>query len=240
MSAGEEKQTGLVPIETTALTKAGAKSLAARGRTDLRIREEAEEWFRMGIEFVNKQKYEDAFSCFERRIQLNPDHLPTQIMLGVLYYYGQGVAQDYALAAEWNRKAADQGDAGAQNSLGVLYKDGNGVTQDYEKAAMWYRKAADQGDAQAQSNLGILYSNGQGVTQDYMQAAAWFRKAAEQGNAVAQFNLGVLYKYGQGVAQDYAQAANWLRKAAANGDKCARDELQKHAELYGAPSGMVR
>ena len=240
MSAGAEKQTALVSVHSTALTNAGAKSLVVRGRDHLRDKEEAEEWLRKGLEFVNKQKYEDAFACFERGIKLNPDHLPTQIMLGVLYNYGEGVTQDYALAAEWNRKAADQGNAGAQNSLGVLYKDGNGVRRDYEKAAVWYRKAADQGDAHAQSNLGVLYNQGQGVPQDYMQAAMWFRKAAEQGNAVAQFNLGVLYKYGQGVAQDYAQAANWLRKAAANGDKSARDELQNHADLYGTPLRMGR
>jgi hypothetical protein len=50
MSAGEEKQTALVPIETTALTKTGAKALVARGQTDLRIREDAEEWLRKGLE----------------------------------------------------------------------------------------------------------------------------------------------------------------------------------------------
>jgi hypothetical protein len=53
MSAREEKLAALVPIETTALTKAGAKSLLARGQADLRIREEkerkAEEWLRKGL-----------------------------------------------------------------------------------------------------------------------------------------------------------------------------------------------
>ncbi len=39
MSAGEEKQTALVPIETTALTTAGAKALVARGQPDLRIKD---------------------------------------------------------------------------------------------------------------------------------------------------------------------------------------------------------
>ena len=55
MSAGEEKLAALVPIKTTALTKAGAKPLVARGQADLRIREEkereeAEEWLRRGLE----------------------------------------------------------------------------------------------------------------------------------------------------------------------------------------------
>ena len=38
--------------------------------------------------------------------------------LGDRYYYGRGVPQDYAQAANWYRKAAVQGEATAQWSLG--------------------------------------------------------------------------------------------------------------------------
>jgi hypothetical protein len=51
MTAGEENQSGLVPAQSTALARVGAKSLAARGHTELRKREEAEEWLRKGLEF---------------------------------------------------------------------------------------------------------------------------------------------------------------------------------------------
>jgi TPR repeat protein len=37
------------------------------------------------------------------------------------------VRQDYIEAANWFRKAADQGNADAQTSLGVLYVNGQGV-----------------------------------------------------------------------------------------------------------------
>ena len=53
--------------------------------------------------------------------------LPTKALphaqsnLGCLYAYGRGVAQDYAEAARWCRKAADQGYTNAQNSLGILF-----------------------------------------------------------------------------------------------------------------------
>ncbi|MDD4887874.1 MAG: tetratricopeptide repeat protein, partial [Thiomonas sp.] len=134
--------------------------------------------------------------------------------------------QDYAQAASWFRKAADQGDARAQCNLGLRYYNGQGVPQDYAQAASWYRKAADQGYARAQYNLGVLYDNGQGVPQDYAQAASWYRKAADQGDARAQCNLGVLYDNGQGVPQDYAQAASWFRKAADQGDADAQHNLQ--------------
>ena len=43
-----------------------------------------------------------------------------------MYDDGQGVAQNYAEAARWYRKAADQGNASAQLNLGVSYYDGQG------------------------------------------------------------------------------------------------------------------
>jgi len=116
-----DPKTALVPVQSTALTKAGAKSLVARGRADLRVREEAEEWLRKGLEFHRQQQYEDAFRCFARGIQLDPNHPVLQHMLGVIYNHGQGVQHDYVQAAVLFRKAAEQGHSGAQNNLGSLY-----------------------------------------------------------------------------------------------------------------------
>jgi len=56
--------------------------------------------------------------------------------LGGLYFDGGlGVPQDYAQAASWYRKAAEQGNDGAQYKLGVLYCYGLGLPQDYTQAA---------------------------------------------------------------------------------------------------------
>ena len=68
-----------------------------------------------------------------------------QTLLGRCYQNGQGVAQDYAQAVAWFRKAAEQGNAHAQCNLGSCYKNGQGVAQDYAQAVAWFRKAADQG-----------------------------------------------------------------------------------------------
>jgi TPR repeat protein len=66
--------------------------------------------------------------------------------LGLSYYNGQGVEQDYAEAAKYFRKAAEQGHVSAQNNLGVMYANGQGVTKDNYEAVKWFRKAAAQGD----------------------------------------------------------------------------------------------
>ena len=62
-------------------------------------------------------------------------------LLGFLYYYGLGVAQDHKQAAAWLLKAAEQGMAEAQNNLGVLYEKGQGVPQDWVQAYKWYNLA---------------------------------------------------------------------------------------------------
>src|ERR1035441_2414733 len=105
MSAGEE-QAALVWVQSAALTKAGANSLAARGHADLWTKEQAERWLGKGFEFSDQRKYEDAFHCFERGIQLDPNHVGLQIMLGMAHHYGQGVPQDHTQAAFWYLKAA--------------------------------------------------------------------------------------------------------------------------------------
>src|SRR5208282_3987556 len=132
-----DSKTALIPVQSTALTKVGAKSLVARGRTDLRIKEEAEEWLNRGVELRDQGSFEEAFACFERGIQLDPNHPELQHMLGVMYFNGQGIPQDYVQAAVWYHKAAEQGNAIAQYTLGFLYAFGEGVPQDDEKAALW-------------------------------------------------------------------------------------------------------
>jgi hypothetical protein len=75
-----------------------------------------------------------------------------QYRLGYDYYLGHGIAQDFAQAAVWWRKSADQGFAFAQNNLGVLYNSGKGVPQSYSEAYFWQNLAAarSNGDLQVQ------------------------------------------------------------------------------------------
>ena len=64
------------------------------------------------------------------------------------------------------RKAAEQGQARAQDNLGDCYYYGNGIEQDYQTAVEWYRKAAEQRYARAQYDLGYCYEQGQGIEID--------------------------------------------------------------------------
>jgi TPR repeat protein len=64
-----------------------------------------------------------------------------------------GTKQGYAKAAEWLRKAAEQGNASAQAELGGLYFRGEGVKKDKANAIEWFKKAAAQGHEGAQRAL---------------------------------------------------------------------------------------
>jgi len=234
MSAGHERQTALVPAQPAALTKAGAKSLAARGRADLRLREEAEEWLKKGVEFYRQRQFDDAFRCFEVGIQLNPNHPEIQFMLGLSFDEGFVRPRNNATARAWYRKAAEQGLKEAQYNLGLLYygwDDGPGLLQNYEQAAIWFRMAAEQGYEKAQWRLSFLLGLGLVVPQNHAEV----RKAAEQGHADAQLNLGASYFYGEGVPQDYAEAAVWWRKAAEQGRVEAQYTL---GVIYAAGDGV--
>jgi TPR repeat protein len=138
-----------------------------------------------------------------------------------LAVYGQG---HYGEALKWFRKAADQGEANAQNILGAMYYYGQGVAQNYALAVRWYRKAADQGHPTAQNALGWMYLYGQGVPQNYAEAVSWYRKVADRGEADPQNTLGWVYQYGQGVT-NYAEAVRWYREAAEQGHAAAQFNL---------------
>jgi TPR repeat protein len=108
----------------------------------------------------------------------NAGDAAAQLQVAQAYEKGDVVKQDYAQAAAWYRKAADQGNVPAEIHLAVFYRDGRGVDRDIAQAAGWYRKAADAGDAGAQGTLGLLYSIGQGVPRSSVEAYYWLALAA--------------------------------------------------------------
>ena len=133
-----------------------------------------------------------------------------------MYYRGEGVPQDYQLAAHWWRRAAEQGSPDAQVKLGLLYLNGEGVERDQTLALHWMEKAANQGFVEAQVGLALLYNEGaEGVPTDATKAVPWFLKAAERGHLQSRYSLGYAYSQGRGVAQDFIEAHKWFNLAAA-------------------------
>ena len=101
-----------------------------------------------------------------------------QNSLGAMYDNGRGVAQDYAAAASWYRKAADQGYAKAQFSLGQMYRQGQGVAQDYVQAHEWFNLGATSGNATAVMSRDIVASKmtPAQIAEAQRLASAWRKK----------------------------------------------------------------
>jgi len=109
-----------------------------------------------------------------------------QFSLGVKFA-GDGAAQDYAQAAHWYLKAADQSHSLAQFNLAIMYAAGQGVARDEATSTGWMQKAADQGDAGAQFNIGMrnhrasLDGLPEAAPEARIQAYKWLQLSAAQG-----------------------------------------------------------
>ena len=110
-----------------------------------------------------------------------------QFNRGLQFAAGAGVTQDYAQAADWYRKAAEQNHGLAQFNLGVMYAQGQGVARNDAQSAVWFGRAANLGDAGGQYNMG---RNCHRASQDGLPADAaearieaykWFQLSAAQG-----------------------------------------------------------
>lgn len=88
------------------------------------------------------------------RKHANAGDAHAQFELGVHYGAGLGKPPDFATAASWDRRAADQDHPLAQFNLGIMAARGQGMAADDLASAGWMLKAAQGGDAGGQYHLG--------------------------------------------------------------------------------------
>ena len=157
--------------------------------------------------------------------------------LGIMYYYGLGVEQNYKKAFEWIEKALKQDNPYSSNGicfpivhylLGDMYYFGQGIKQNYTKAFEYFEKAANQGYREAQYSLGYMYENGEGIEQDYESAFNWYKESVRQGNVDAQKKLLDMYQHGIIAKQDYEKAFDCFENYA-TGDGC--EDVDVHCRL---------
>lgn len=142
--------------------------------------------------------------------------------LGIKYCKGIDVEKDYAKAAELFKRAAEAGNADAQNNYGECLFLGAGVTENKIEAVRYFKLAAEQGLPQAQYNLGHCYENALGgLDKNTTLAEQWYRQSANQGNANGQDALGNLYF----ARDDFSNAIYWFEKAALQGHGDALDNM---------------
>lgn len=142
---------------------------------------------------MDKSWYSKLFSRPQKPDQeTNPPNVDcgdadVQFSMALKFANGEGGTRNYAQAAEWYHKAADQSHSLAQFNLGMMYAHGQGVIRNAAQSVMWFRKAAQQGDAGAQFNLGeschraSLQGERKDAPESRIEAYKWYRLAAAQG-----------------------------------------------------------
>jgi len=122
-------------------------------------------------------------------------------------------------------RAAEQGNATAQQKLGKAYRDGKYIPKDLQKAIEWFTKSALQGYAPAQNSLGWHYQYAQGIDKNVEVAFDWYQKAYAGGFEAALINIANCYEKGEGTNKDELKAFSLMEPLAVKGNSIAQYNL---------------
>ncbi|MBS1004402.1 tetratricopeptide repeat protein [Acetobacter thailandicus] len=188
------------------------------GPEDIRNPEEGRNWYRKAAEAGNAQGH---------------------LGLGLLTLGTASSQDDYIVAAQHLRKAADAGLSTALYLMGVMYEHGmGGCSADEGAAFSYYSKAAEQGVPKAQARLGVaLMAGSHGMERDVVRGETWLRRAALGGDAEAAATLGDLYGRGGDLPPNYVEAVSWYQQAAKAGHAAASYTL---GTLFKEGVGVAR
>lgn len=103
----------------------------------------------IGTDYTRSEMMDYAITCWQYVIDIGKGTAEAYSNLGVSYYYGNGIQQDYKKAVQYYQKAAAKGHPFGMYNLAVASEYGNGTPKDLEKAVKYYRMAAEKGINQA-------------------------------------------------------------------------------------------
>lgn len=119
----------------------------------------------IGTDFARCDMMQHAVTCWKYLIDSNKGTAEAFSNLGVSYYYGNGVSQNYEQAVLYYQKAAEMGHPFGLYNLAVAYENGNGITKNMDAAINCYIMAAEKHlniAIDALIRLGV-YSETQGI-----------------------------------------------------------------------------
>jgi len=106
------------------------------------------------------------------------EYPPAINSLGCCYDYGDTVNQDYSIAYDYFKRAAQMGNANGMKNYGSYLLRGISCSSDVQRACYWLNKAANRGVAEAKRILGEYLVK---ESDKYIEGFLWLHNAAEQG-----------------------------------------------------------
>lgn len=122
--------------------------------------------YNYGGSLRGEEKYAEAKVFYEMSAEQNYTY--SMNALGYLYFYGNGIEQDYKAAFDWYMKSAEMGDSEGQFSVAYMYEHGIGAPIDMANARKWYEKSAGQGHEDAQKWISEHEMKGE-ISRDYFR-----------------------------------------------------------------------
>jgi len=149
-------------------------------------------------------------------------------MLGVFYFHGEGIKQDYKKAANWLQHASKKDSAQARYYLSLMYRDGLYYKQDIEKANWYLTRSSNGGFVLALVDKGVesyLAAQANSSPEKYIQAYQYFEKAAALNSTKASYLLAKMTEQGLGTSKDTDKASSLFAQAASKDYRDSKSHL---------------
>ncbi|MDF1684008.1 MAG: tetratricopeptide repeat protein [Legionellaceae bacterium] len=184
--------------------------------------------FKQGVQFEHKQKFEEAFACYQ--VVADKGFVYGMYNLAWCFYEGKGTQVDQDKALYWMREAAHKNFDQAQLNTGIFYLNTVKTEEGNALAFMYIGLAAKQNNATAQRLLAEFYQKGVVIEKDSSKAFDWYLLSAEAGDMKAQHNTACMYQRADGVAQHHRKASLWFERAAKQGYQPSLQALNQLAK----------
>lgn len=143
--------------------------------------------FSMAAHYLSAEKPDMLVGYGHLLSAANGNLVEAQNEIGLLYLSGKLGVADGPAGISWLTRAAQNGNAAAQNNLAAIYENGiPGVPRNIENAGQLYTLAANQGHAPATLALARMLNEGVGTAPDPIKAWALASLAAERGEKQAE------------------------------------------------------
>ncbi len=148
--------------------------------------------------------------------------------LGVVYYNGDGVRQNYFKAFKCFREAAEHGNSDAQRGLAICFQNGQGVTYSEYRAHAWMLMSAEAGNPLGMYEMGTYCRYGAcGEEKNIDKAIQWYKKSAEAGNGLAFLTLAKLFESDDGGKKNLKIAYSCYKAALVYGYNEAKEGVER-------------
>lgn len=157
--------------------------------------------------------YETALEKFKQAANLG--YAKAFDSVGAMYFRGNGVNVDIAVARRWFKLGMDKGDGNCFGGYATtITRDDNSSEAEKREAFRCMKRATELAPHRTWWNeLGDMYLSGYGTDENPREAIRCYEKGAELGNPYSAINLGNIYYHGKHVEENPRKAFEFCKQA---------------------------